>query len=98
MPAGCGGVALCDHHAELKRIYVRPAARGRGVADAILGRIEAAARDAGRSPLRLETGVHQHQAIRFYEKLGFRPCGAFSPYTEKPPRTIELSLFFEKDL
>ncbi len=86
--AGCGSVALFDDYAELKRMYVRPAARGHGVADAILARIEAAAREAGKSPLRLETGVHQGQAIRFYERLGFRPCGPFGPYAEMPPQTI----------
>src|ERR1700738_580506 len=40
-PAGCGGVALFDDFAEVKRMYVRPAARGQGVARAILARIEA---------------------------------------------------------
>src|SRR5882724_2488165 len=52
---GCGGVALFPEYAEVKRMYVRENVRGRGVADAILARIEAEARDAGLSVLRLET-------------------------------------------
>src|ERR1700704_5161123 len=45
-PAGCGGVALFEGFAEVKRMYVRPAARGQGVARAILARIEAETRAA----------------------------------------------------
>ena len=96
--AGCGGVALLDDYAELKRMYVRSRVRGRGVADAIFGRVEDEARAAGRGPLRLETGTHQVEAIRFYEKMGFRRCPPFGPYAEMPPETVEASLFFEKDL
>jgi GNAT superfamily N-acetyltransferase len=45
--AGCGGVALFDDYAEVKRMYTRPAARGRGLAKAVLRRIEEEARAAG---------------------------------------------------
>ncbi len=45
---GCGGVALFDDYAEAKRMYAREAARGRGVGKALLRRIEAEARDAGK--------------------------------------------------
>ena len=44
---GCGGVAFFADFAEVKRMYVRDAARGRGVAQALLARIERATRDAG---------------------------------------------------
>jgi putative acetyltransferase len=44
---GCGGVAFLADFAEVKRMYVREVARGRGVAQALLARIEEAARDAG---------------------------------------------------
>jgi putative acetyltransferase len=44
--AGCGGVALFADFAEVKRMYVCDAARGRGVAQALLARIEREARDA----------------------------------------------------
>jgi putative acetyltransferase len=44
---GCGGVALFADFAEVKRMYVRTEARGRGVADAVLARLEAETRSAG---------------------------------------------------
>jgi putative acetyltransferase len=48
--------------------------------------------------LRLETGIHQQDAIRLYESAGFRPCGPFGPYAMMPVNKIETSLFFEKRL
>lgn len=95
---GCGGVALHDGFAEVKRMFTDEAARGRGVAKAILARLEAVARDAGRPLLRLETGVHQHDAIAFYERMGFRTCAAFGDYLAMTPRQIETSVFYEKPL
>jgi len=62
-PAGCGGVAFFDGFAEVKRMYVRPAARGQGVARAILARIEAEPRAAHLPVLRLETGDRQADAL-----------------------------------
>ncbi len=92
----CGGVAFCDGYAEVKRMYSKPSVRGRGVAKALLRRIEAAARAAGATLLRIETGLYQQEALRFYEGAGFRRCGPFGPYAEMPARAIELSLFYEK--
>jgi len=60
---GCGGVALFSDFAEVKRMYVRDVARGKGVADAIVARIEQEVRDAGLSVLRLETGERQIAAM-----------------------------------
>jgi putative acetyltransferase len=96
--AGCGGVAVFDHYAEVKRMYTRPAARGRGVAKALLCRIEDEARRANKSVLRLETGTYQQEAIGLYERMGFRPRDPFGPYAAMPARNIETSLFFEKTL
>jgi putative acetyltransferase len=95
---GCGGVALFSDFAEVKRMYVRDAARGRGVAQAMLTRIEIAARDAGLPVLRLETGDRQFAAIRLYERAGFRRCPPFGSYAEMAPATIATSVFFEKAL
>ncbi len=95
---GCGGVALFDEYAEVKRMYSRPSVRGRGVAMALLGRIESEARRAGATVLRLETGLYQHDALKFYEKSGFRRRGPFGQYLEMPERAIELSIFYEKPL
>ena len=94
--AGCGGVALFPDFAEVKRMYVRDSARGQGVADAILARIEAEVRSAGHSVLRLETGVRQAAAMRFYARAGFRECPAFGEYRLMPLHSIATSVFFEK--
>ena len=95
---GCGGVAVLEDYAEVKRMYTRPAARGRGVATALLYRIEDEARRANKSVLRLETGILQREAIGLYETMGFRPCGPFGPYATMPADSIETSIFFEKGL
>ena len=94
----CGGVAILDGYAEVKRMYARPSVRGRGVANALLGRIESEAHGAGATLLRLETGAYQQEALRFYERAGFRRRGAFGPYAQMPARAIELSFFYEKPL
>ncbi len=93
---GCGGVALFADFAEVKRMYVRAAARGKGVARALLARIELEARAAGFAILRLETGDRQEAAMRLYERAGFRRCPAFGDYAAMPPDAIAHSVFFEK--
>ncbi len=98
LAVGCGGVALFADFAELKRMYVRPSVRGRGVADALLARIEDATRAEGRSVLRLETGDRQLAAMRFYERLGFHRCEVFGDYRALPAHSIATSVFFEKRL
>ena len=98
LSVGCGGVAMFDDYAEVKRMYTRPKARGRGVAKAIVERIEDESRAAGNFVLRLETGIRQQEAIGLYQRIGFRPRGPFGPYATIPTRNIETSLFFEKVL
>ena len=98
LAVGCGGVAVFDDYAEVKRMYTRPMARGRGVAKALLCRMEDEARGAGISVLRLETGTRQQEAIGLYQRMGFRPRGPFGAYAAMPARNIETSLFFEKTL
>jgi putative acetyltransferase len=95
---GCGGIAMFDDYAEVKRMYTRPAVRGRGVAKALLYRIEHEAREAGKSVLRLETGIHQQEAMGLYQRTGFRSRGPFGQYAAMPAHNIETSLFFEKEL
>jgi len=92
----CGGVALFDDFAEVKRMYVREAARGYGVARALLQRIETETRSAGLSMLRLETGDRQGAAMRLYTHAGFRQCNAFGAYAAMRPDAIATSVFFEK--
>jgi putative acetyltransferase len=91
-------VALFADFAEVKRMYVREAARGRGVAPALLAQIERAARDAGLTLLRLETGTRQIAARRFYQREGFRVCAAFGDYAAMAPHSIATSVFMEKRL
>ena len=94
VPAGCGGVQLYGtEYGELKRMYVRPRFRGSGLAAALLFRLTAHARDHGIRVLRLETGIHQLAAIRFYEREGFTRIGPFGEYTDDP-----LSRYYEKQL
>lgn len=93
---GCGGVFLFPDFAEVKRMYVRHTARGQGVADAILARIEAEVLRAGLPMLRLETGDRQIAAMRLYVRMGFRECPAFGAYARMTPQSIASSVFFEK--
>jgi putative acetyltransferase len=97
-PVGCGGVALSADFAEVKRMYVRDAARGRGVAQALLLRIERETREAGLVLLRLETGIRQTAALRFYQRAGFQICPAFGEYAAMAPQAVATSVFLQKQL
>src|SRR5262249_43847992 len=91
-PAGCGGIQLFDAaYGELKRMYVRPRFRGLGFGKSLLDHLENYARTRGVNLLRLETGIHQREAIGLYERMGFQRIPPFGSYREDP-----LSAFFEK--
>ncbi len=93
-PVGCGGIKLVDaDYGEVKRMYVRPQFRGLGLAKLMLQHLADYARTQGVGLLRLETGIHQHQAIALYERMGFRRISPFGAYTDDP-----LSLYYEKHL
>lgn len=98
VPVGCGGVAFYEGFAEVKRMFTRPTARRKGVAAALLQRLEAEARAEGHSVLRLETGMYQDEAIGFYERAGFERCAAFGDYLDLSPQGIETSVFYEKPI
>ena len=69
----CGGIRrLSDDIAEIKRMYVAPAARRRGVARALLGRLEDEARALGCRVARLDTGRDMAAALTLYRLLGYR--------------------------
>ena len=72
-PACCGGVKrLPDEGAcEIKRMYVVPALRGRGLAHRLLAVLEDRARELGYRVARLDTGHHQHDARHIYETAGY---------------------------
>ena len=88
---GCGAVVLMGDYGEVKRMYVHPAQRGRGLAKAIMTAIETEAARVYCPCLRLETGIHQHEAIALYERSGFTRCGRYGDYPDDP-----LSVFMEK--
>jgi putative acetyltransferase len=93
-PASCGGVKLFgDGYGEVKRMYVRPQFRGLGLSKCILLHLEDYTRGRGVDLLRLETGIHQHEAIGLYEHMGFYRIPPFGAYTDDP-----LSVYFEKRL
>ncbi len=79
--AGCGALKpLGDGEAELKRFFVEPGFRGRGIATMILDFVEGKARDAGISLMRLETGPSQPDAIALFQKAGYRETEAYGEY------------------
>jgi ribosomal protein S18 acetylase RimI-like enzyme len=85
VPAGCGGIKLFGtQYGEIKRMYVRPQFRGLGFAKLLLDHLTDHARKRGVGLLRLETGIHQHAAIRLYEQVGFRRIPPFGPYRDDP--------------
>ncbi|ALD12745.1 GNAT family N-acetyltransferase [Clavibacter capsici] len=87
-PIGCGAIRpLADRGdgtpwAELKRMYVVPAARGTGVATALLRALEDAARELGVVDLVLETGPEQPDAMRFYAREGWIEIPRFGAYAD----------------
>ena len=82
---GCGGFRPhAGDVAELKRMYVRPQARGRGLARHLLGALEGAAARAGYRELWLETGLSQPEAIALYESSGYQPISSFGQYAGAP--------------
>jgi putative acetyltransferase len=89
---GCGAI-LRDPRGwgEVKRMVVRSDRRGRGIGRRVLSELEAVARDAGLPLLRLETGIHNAEALALYRRAGFRERGPFGDYAPDP-----LSVFMEK--
>ena len=98
LAVGCGGIAFEEGLAEIKRMYVRPSARRKKVAQAILAHLEGQARLRKSARLVLETGDAQLAAIRLYEQCGFVRCAAFGDYARMLPDAIRRSIFFEKQL
>ena len=86
VPVGCGGVRgiAADGVCELKRMWVEPEARGRGVARSLLERLEDEARALGFAEVWLETGTEQPEAISLYESAGYEPVPDFGRYRGEP--------------
>ena len=80
-PVGCGAIrAFSADSVEIKRMFVLPALRGKGVAAAILSELEDWAAELGYSRCILETGDKQPEAIRLYQKSGYSVIPNFGQY------------------
>jgi GNAT superfamily N-acetyltransferase len=91
---GCGGLRrYARHTGEIKRMYVRPAARRAGVARTLLAALEERARSIGYRRLILETGVRQPEAIALYRAAGYDEIDRYGPYAD-----LDLSRCFAKGL
>jgi len=93
-PVACGGIRVTGPDvAELKRMYVDPAQRGRGFARLLLAALEEAARGLGCTRVQLETGDRQPEAIALYESAGYTRITDFGYYKDHAD-----VLSFAKDL
>ena len=90
---GCGAIVLFAEYGELKRMFVPPAQRGRGIAKAIITYLEAHAVHRNCRVLRLETGIHQPEAHGLYARAGYERRGPYGDYPNDP-----LSVFMEKNI
>ncbi len=94
-PAGCAGLAPMDLDLtlEIVRMYVRPAFRGRRIADRMLAALEGAAQARGAEVLMLRCGPRQPEALKVYERNGYVRRGRFAHHREHP-----MNVFYEKRL
>lgn len=82
---GCGAVRVLDAtHGELKRMYVRPEYRGRGIARKLIRHLEKTARALGLTRMRLETGPEQVEALALYRSEGYGDIPAYGEYIGSP--------------
>ena len=78
---GCGAFKTYEPNvAEIKRMFVLPDARGRGVAGRILTELEMWANESGFSECVLETGLKQPEAVRLYQKSGYQIIPNYGQY------------------
>jgi putative acetyltransferase len=91
--AGCGSYVNQGDYAEIKRMFVLPEFRGMQIGRKLLHELEARARAAQLTSALLETGISQPEALRLYEKAGYRKRGPFGSYPDD-----RLSVFMEKRL
>jgi putative acetyltransferase len=90
---GCGAVVVGREFGELKRMFVQPSHRGKGIANAMLAFLQTEALRRGCGTLMLETGIRQPEALALYERAGFARRGPFGDYGPDP-----LSVFMCKSL
>jgi putative acetyltransferase len=88
---GIGAVKLFDSYGEIKRMLVENEFRGLGIAEKILVALENYAMQMGKEKVCLETGNLQHEAIRFYKRMGYNEIERFGSY-----RPNDVSIYFKK--
>jgi GNAT superfamily N-acetyltransferase len=94
VPVAMGGVRRHDADTvEMKRLYVVPECRGRGLSRLMLGALEDLARRLGARRMVLETGSKQPEAMRLYETSGYERIDGFGHYADAP-----LSVSYGKSL
>jgi GNAT superfamily N-acetyltransferase len=85
VPAGCGGWrSYGDGVVELKRMYVEPAFRRRGIAALLLTELEGTAAAAGHRQLLLNSGGRQPEALALYARSGYTPVAGYGIYADSP--------------
>ena len=95
LAVGCGAVRrIDDGTAELKRMYVDPSVRGRGIGRALVEALESEARQLRVTRVVLETGTRLARAIRLYESMGYKRIPLYGEYLSSP----DTSMCFGKTL
>lgn len=89
----CCAVKKMDGYGEIKRLYVKPEARGKGLAKSLILQLEANLLESGITCAKAETGVYQPEANQLYERLGYSRTGPFGPYIDNPH-----NMFYSKNL
>jgi GNAT superfamily N-acetyltransferase len=90
----CGALIFVDARlAEVKRMFVHPDHRGKGLSRRVLADLEDRARGLGCTRMRLETGLRQPEAIALYRTAGYAETAKYAPYEDDP-----LSVCFSKAL
>jgi hypothetical protein len=96
-PVGCAALRRIDEHSgEIKRMYVAPAGRRKGIARRLLTELERHAHDFDYRAIRLETGILQPEAQRLYESCGYKRIASFGPYVGDPIRLCYEKILYDK--
>lgn len=94
IPIGCGAIKVFDETTmEVKRMFVSPSHRGKGIAKKILSELEQWAKELGCKRCILETGINQPEALALYHKSGFNRISNYGQYAN-----VMSSFCFEKVL
>jgi GNAT superfamily N-acetyltransferase len=91
----CGALKhFDDNTAEIKRMYVKPEYRGRGLSKLILSELEDKAKELNYNRLVLETGLKQPEALNLYNKFGYKPLKCYGQHADDPDsRCFEKFIF-----